>query len=249
MAYTPRNHLVLLGSYSELTGATTYGTGILVIFFGACYLVTCRHVIKEAGSRTLFGLPKPRKTKNPPGGYKELQLGSPKYHPLDSSLSTFDIAVLPVLKVNRQSLASQEIIPIDLITKGVISVPVSDGQELSASGYPTDYAKVKLSENINEPLLPKNILGTTRSVTLVALSQSGFGAPLKEGFFAQTTDTNACSKGMSGGIVCLGTDELFAGIVLASGEIEVSSRGQCVEKIKGFVFAGAERVLETLQAI
>jgi len=178
-----------------------------------------------------------------------LSLGSPKYHPLDSSLSTFDIAILPVVKVNRQSLASQEIIPLDLTTKGVIAVPVSDGQELSASGYPIDYAEVKLCENINEPLFPKNIQGTIRSVPLAALSQIGFGASLKEGFFAQTTDENETGKGMSGGIVCSYTDELFTGIVLASGDIEVSSQVQCIERIKGFVFAGAERVLETLQAI
>jgi hypothetical protein len=210
--------------------------------------VTCRHVVVEAGAGALFGLTKPRKTKNPPGGYKPIFLGSPTFHPLDDSHGTFDIAVIPLVHVNRQTLLADEIVPVDLNKKGSVAMVVLNGQKLCASGYPIDYAEAMLKKNLDEPLFPKIVQGVAQNLSLTALQQQGFNAPLREGLFAQITGEDTSGKGTSGGIVCAGENDLFAGIVLGSADIEVVSDDQHRGRLRGFIFAGAERVIETLQS-
>src|SRR5687767_2556717 len=68
---------VLVGTVSGSTGPTTFGTGFIVEHGGRAYVVTCKHVILEASSTSFFAIPRPQKTKSPPGGYTVLTLGKP----------------------------------------------------------------------------------------------------------------------------------------------------------------------------
>lgn len=240
-----KNYLVLVGSNNTVSGANTYGTGFLVFKDDACYVVTCQHVIREAANGNLFAIPKPRKTKNPPGGYSVLALGIPRFHPQDNGAGTFDIAVVQILHANRQSLEAKGIAPFDIMNNQIVS-SFREGDKFLAEGYPIEYAEAALAENRNELLLPKRIEGTLRIIPLRDIPQYGFNAPLREAFFAQTNDENRSGKGMSGGIVRATNSNLMAGIVLASGDFTQSIQSQVIKKFNGFVFANANRILETI---
>jgi hypothetical protein len=243
----PRNHLVLIGSQIAVSGASTHGTGFLVFSRERCYVVTCRHVIREAVGGTLFALPKPKKTKSPSGGCFVLVLGPPRFHPHDSRVGTYDIAVAEVIDVTRSFLAAHDIVPVEL-TSGQIASTFQEGQRLVAQGYPIDYANTALAANRNELLLPKEIRGTVRRIPLRGIAQYGFDAPLREALFVQTSSENRSGKGMSGGIVHTVGDSRIAGMVLASGDFELPTNSQVLESICGFVFVGSNRILETLTA-
>lgn len=242
----PQNYLVLIGSRSPSSGASTHGTGFLVFKERDCYVVTCRHVIREAVGGKLFALPKLKKTKNPPGGYPVLILGSPRFHPQDNQTGTYDIAVAQ-LDVNREFLAAHDIVPIEMTSSHVVS-DFREGGEFVAQGYPIDYANTALAENRNEPLLPRHIRGMLRSIPLQDIPQHGFDAPLLEALFAQTNAENRSSKGMSGGIVHGTQTNQVAGMVLASGDFELSVQDQAIEALSGFVFVSADRIREAIDA-
>lgn len=239
-----RNHIVLIGFESGISDAKTSGTGFLVLMRERCFVVTCRHVILEAAGHTLFALPKPKKTKNPPGGYSVYKLRSPHFHPDDNSEGTYDIAVAEIIDADPAILITQDITPVRVTESHAITT-FQEGVRLKAQGYPIDYASAALALNKNEPLLPKEIRGTVRSVHWHKLSQHGFSAPLREAGFAQTSSDNHSGKGMSGGVVYTLDDNRIAGMVLGSGEIEISANSR-VEQLCGFLFVGLNRVLETL---
>jgi hypothetical protein len=240
-----QNYLVLIGSNSSISGASTYGTGFLVSKDNLCYVVTCRHVIREAANGELFAIPKPKKTKAPPGGYPVLALDIPRFHPQDNREGIFDIAIAPVLRENRQSLEANEIVPLDILNNK-ISSSFREGDKLLAEGYPVEFAELAMKENRNEPLLPKQLQGAFRIIPLKGIPQHGFDAPLREAFFAQTKQGNLSGKGMSGGIVRNMNGGQLAGLVLASGEFTYSIQNQVVEKLNGFIFANANRILEAM---
>lgn len=243
----PQNYLVLVGSNNPASGANTYGTGFLVFKGTLCYVVTCRHVIKEAANGRLFAIPKPKKTQNPPGGYSILDLGTPRFHPQDNREGIFDIAIAPILSANRQSLEANGIVPLDILNNQIGS-SFREGDKLLAEGYPVEYTELATKENRNEPLLPKQLQGTFRILSLKGIRQRGFDAPLREAFFAQTKEGNISGKGMSGGIVHNMNGERLAGVVLASGDFTYSIQNKTVEKLNGFIFANANRILEALVA-
>lgn len=242
-----KNHLLLIGSQNPFSGTTTHGTGFLVVKGEDCYVVTCRHVIREAAGGKLFALPKPKKTKNPPGGYSVLILGPPRFHPRDDQAGTYDIAVAQVLDSTLELLAAQNIVPIQMTSSYAVN-DFSEGEKFVAQGYPIDYANIALAENRNEPLLPKHIRGSLRSIPLQEIPQHGFDAPLREALFAQTDTENRSSKGMSGGIVHSTQSNQVAGMVLASGDFQLSIHNQITEALSGFVFVNADRIVETMDA-
>ena len=123
-----------------------------------------------------------------------------------------------------------------------------EGEEFVAQGYPIDYANAAFAENINEPLLPIRIRGTSRRIPLQAIAQHGFDAPLREPLFAQTDTENRSGKGMSGGIVHAKRDNQIAGMVLACGNFELSIQNQVLERFCGFIFASSNRIKEVLAA-
>jgi S1-C subfamily serine protease len=41
---------LLVGPNNSVSGANSYGTGFLIFKDDTCYVVTCRHVIREAGN-------------------------------------------------------------------------------------------------------------------------------------------------------------------------------------------------------
>ena len=237
-----QNHLVLIGSQTPSTGATTFGTGFLARLKNHIYVVTCRHVIREASlGAGLFAIPKPRKTKNPPGGYAVLQLARPRFHANDGAC-TYDVAVAKVTNANRSNLRALSITPVELTEKTTMST-FEQGARLRAVGYPIDYANAALAANSNEPLPPYELEGMYRPISLTGIAQHGFNAPLCEAFFAEA----GCSagKGMSGGLVYSPQANQVAGLVLASGEFEVSTSPASAQW-RGFIFASSRRVFETL---
>lgn len=110
----PQNYLVLIGSQTPGSRTTTHGTGFLVSAEKNCYVVTCRHVIREAAGGMLVALPKLKKTTSPPGGYRVLVLGQPRFHPEDNQMGTYDIAAAQVIDLNRTLLAERDIVPVEM---------------------------------------------------------------------------------------------------------------------------------------
>jgi hypothetical protein len=236
------NHIVLIGSHTPWSGATTFGTGFLVHVQARLSVVTCLHVIREASHGGLFAIPKPKQTKNPPGGYSVLQLGRPRFHPNDGAC-TYDIAVADVLNADHATLLAVGITPIAISENETVSA-FGDGTRLRAFGYPIEYANAALAANLNEPLVPYEIEGAYRPISLNGISQHGFDAPLCEAFIAEAA--RGAGKGMSGGIV-YSSDGQFSGVVLASGEFQSSPSSPVLEHFHGFVFASARRIRETLR--
>jgi hypothetical protein len=241
----PQNYLVLIGSENPSFGATTHGTGFLVMKKEDVYVVTCRHVIREAVGGRLFALPNPKRTKNPPDGYSVLILGSPRFHAKDNQAGTYDIALAQVPDVTQRMLAAQSIVPIEMTSSHVVDA-FREGEEFIAQGYPIDYANVALAKDSNEPLLPRQIRGTLRNVPLQGIRQQGFDAPLREALFAQTDTANRSGKGMSGSIVHSTQSYQVAGIVLASGDLQRSIQDITIETLEGFIFARAGRIIEAI---
>lgn len=246
----PRNYHVLVGSQDAVAGTRTFGTGFLVFKDSRCYVVTCRHVIKEAANSKLFVITKPRKTKNLMGSDSVLALGTPRFHPQDDETGTFDIAVAQVLDVNLQLLKARGIAPFDMINYQSVS-SYREGGKFLAEGYPVMYAEAALAENRNEPLLPKGIMGTFHAIPLQELlkeEQNGFNAPLREFYFAETNDQNRNTEGMSGSVIrAIGSDQI-AGVMLGKCDLTLSGNGLASKKIDGFIFTSAERILETLSS-
>lgn len=81
-----KSSLVLIGSFKN-ENANTLGTGILISFNSKAYIVTCKHMIFEAGFERLFAIPNPRMTKCPAGGYKILSIAKVNFHPEDTEKS------------------------------------------------------------------------------------------------------------------------------------------------------------------
>lgn len=235
---------VLVGAISHSTGPTTFGTGFIVENRDRVYVVTCRHIILEASSTSLFAIPKPQKTKSPPGGYTVLTLGKPIYHPKDRATGTYDIAVLEIVNAKKQ-LRALGIAPIKLGPSG--AEKPNEGLELVAAGYPVDYAKQELSLGRSERLWALRVSGTVRHVPHEALTQSGFRGILREGYFAQTTE-RPLGKGASGGAVYV-VDERDAvrvvGVLLGSADVQIKEDGRMVG-VTGFFFASSLRIIETL---
>ena len=236
------NHIVLIGSQTPSSGATTFGTGFLAHLRSRVSVVTCRHVIREASPGALFAIPNPKKTKSPPGGYFVLQLGRPRFHPNDGAC-TYDVAVADVANANLATLRALSITPVSIGSHETES-SLEEGVCLRAVGYPIEYANAGLAANLNERLLPYEIEGAYRSISLDRIAQHGFDAPLCEAFFAQAA--TGAGKGMSGGIV-YSSNGLVTGVVLASGEFHSSSTSLVVEHCRGFAFASARRIAETLR--
>jgi len=242
----PNNYFVLIGSVKNISGPSTHGSGFLIVEKENYYVVTCRHVIREASGEELFALPNPRKTKNPPGGYLVLSLGRPTYHPKDDHTGTYDIAVTPVLNVTPEMLSVHSIEPLNLSNNRILK-EFKEGEEFVAQGFPIDYVSAELIKNKNEPLLPRQIQGSLCKVPLGSIPQQGFDAPLKEALFVQTDGANHSGKGMSGGLVRSSRSKNVAGIVLGSVELQITCRDATAE-IKGFIFVGASRIIETIIA-
>jgi len=246
----PRNYHVLVGSQNPLVGVRTFGTGFLVFKDDRCYVVTCRHVIKEAANNNLFVITKPRKTKNLIGSDSVLTIGTPRFHPQDDETGTFDIAVAQILDVNLQLLKIKGIAPFDMAKYQIVS-SYREGEKFLAEGYPVMYTEAALAENSNEPLLPKRIMGTFHAIPLQELlkeDQHGFNAPLREFFFAETNDQNSTGEGMSGSIIRAINSDQIAGVMLGKCDLSLSANGMASKKINGFIFTSAERIFETLAA-
>jgi Trypsin-like peptidase domain len=235
---------VLVGAVSVSLGLKTFGTGFIVGHRGHAYVITCRHVIVAASSTKLFAIPRPQKTGSPRGGYAVLRLGKPIYHPKDETAGTYDIAALEIVDSTRR-LRALGVVPLQLGPIG--PEQPAEGVDLVEVGYPVDYAERELSIGKPEPMLPLRAGGTVRYVPLTALTQNGFGGPLREGYFAQT-DEKPLGHGASGGAVYV-TDGGHAirvvGVILGSADIQVSDLGRAIN-ITGFVFARSLRIIETL---
>lgn len=236
---------VLVGAISESTGPTTFGTGFIVESRDRVYVVTCRHAILEASSTSLFAIPRPQKTKSPPGGYTLLTLGKPIYHPRDGATGTYDIAVLEIVNGARKRLRALGIAPIELGPSG--AEKSNEGLQLLAAGYPVDYAEQELSRGRPEPLGALRVRGTVRHVSLEALTQRGFRGILREGYFAQTAE-RPLGKGASGGAVYVdngGHAVRVVGVLLGSADVQIKKDGRMIG-VTGFVFASSQRIIETL---
>lgn len=238
-----KSYLVLIGYLKNSSDAHTCGTGILVTKGQSCNVITCRHVIAEGLQGRLFAIPKPLKTKSPPGGYQVFWLHSPRYHPRDDATGTFDIAVTEILNVNRPVLDSIGIYPLDssLIER---NVNIADGLEVTAAGFPIDYANAELLKNNTEPLLPRMMNGRVLTLPIGNLTQHGFGTNLKEAFAAESASGSRSSEGMSGGIVITKDGGAVVGMVLGSGGVSVNTQGKSPQTINVVVFAGANRIAE-----
>jgi hypothetical protein len=229
-----------------LSGLKTFGTGFIVEHRGHAYVVTCRHVILAAAWTSLFAIPRPQKTRSPPGGYAVLRLGRPIYHPKDGTTGTYDIAVLAIVDSARARLRVLGVMPI-LLGSSVMDQP-TEGSAVVAAGYPVDYAERELSIGKPEPLRPLRIGGTIRYLPLEALTQNGFGGTLREGYFAQTAE-RSLGEGASGGVVYLddgGHAIRLVGVLLGSADVQQRKENGNTITVTGFVFASSQRIMETL---
>ena len=236
---------VLVGAVTGSSGSTIFGTGFIVERGGSAFVVTCRHVIMAASSTSLFAIPRPQKTKSPPGGYAVLRLGKPIYHPKDGTTDTYDIAVLEIIYSTKKRLRILGVVPIQLEASGWEQP--NEGLALVAAGYPNDYAERELSAGKPERLRPLRVGGIVRYVPLEALTQNGFAGTLREGYFAQTADRPP-GKGASGGAVYVddgGHAVRVVGVLLGSADVQLPENGRMIG-ITGFVFASSLRIMETL---
>jgi len=236
---------VLLGTATEAGGPKTFGTGFIVEHRGNTYVVTCRHVIIEAAATSFFAIPRPQKTKSPPGGYSVLTLGPPIYHPKDGPGGTYDIAVLEIRNAARKQLRALGIEPIKFVPSGD-EQPI-EGLAVVGAGYPVAYAERELGRAKLEPLRTLRVGGTVRQVPLESLTQTGFSGALREGFFAQTIES-PLGKGASGGAVYVDEGEQSArvvGVLLGSANVQIRKDGR-TEDATGFIFASTRRILETM---
>jgi Trypsin-like peptidase domain len=236
---------VLVGAVKAATGATTFGTGFIAEHRGKLYVVTCKHVILEANATSFFAIPRPQKTKSPPGGYSVLTLGRPVYHPKDGPTGTYDVAVLKILHDVGKKLRTLGIVPITFDPAGE---EPTDGLAVVGAGYPVDYVESELRSGKLEPLRTVWVDGTVKNLPLDNLTQAGFGAALREGFFAHTIEA-PLGKGASGGTVQVNADGPSArivGVLLGSANIQIKKNGR-TEDVTGFFFASSQRILEALR--
>lgn len=230
---------VLVGAAAGSSG-TTFGTGFLVQRQRQIYVVTCRHVIEESGATSLFAVPRPQKNKR----INPLRLGSPRFHPSDSQQGTYDIAVLEVLGVSPETLASIGVKPIEIATGRVPAIRT----KIIVSGFPAEYAERELKRDTQEPMLPIQVQGTLSKLSLDTLPRVGFSASLREVHFAETVEPSL-GKGASGGVVYVvhrdGTLRVI-GVLLASVDAQLVEEGR-PRAVRGAVFASVERIRETLR--
>jgi hypothetical protein len=172
-----------------------------------------------------------------------MQLSQPRFHPSDGGC-TYDIAVAEVPDATRATLEAQNIVPVEINQRYDVST-ADEGTRLTAAGYPAAFAKAILAGNRDEPFPPYEIEGTFRHMPRDGIAQNGFETRLCEWFFAQVDGKNSLGEGMSGGPVHLSAGRHLAGIVLATGDFQSTSSPQTV---RGFVFAGSQRVAEALFA-
>ena len=240
-----KNNLVLLGTQKRAGTASTNGTGVIVCRASRCWVVTCRHVLHEAGSGALFAIPKPKRTKSPRGGYSVLSLECPSVHPQDSLTHNFDIGVCAIRNLRRDHLEQIGIYPVEMPVGYRFEEP-QEGLIVKGMGYPAEHAEKYLAFNDERPLPVKEAMGRVRNIPLHLLSQSGFVNNLREGYFVQTLDNQGLEKGASGGLVCA-LDEPV-GIIVGSADVTLEN-GSSTEYVGGFVFAKLQRVAEILDTL
>lgn len=218
----------------------TFGSGFLIQRGERVYVVTCRHVIEEAKTRSLLAVPTPKKTRALLDT-DLLKLDVPMYHPNDSSNSTYDIAVLRVLGATVTELRQRGIELVRLEASPASAI--KDGLLVHAAGYPVDYAETQLALRSSDALSPLRVRGSIKTVPLDSLTQHGFAAPLREGHFAETVE-RPLGKGASGGPVYAddtGETGRVVGVLVGSAETQNPHT-------IGFVFASASRIIETIRS-
>lgn len=234
---------VLVGAASGLSG-TTFGTGFVVERRNRAYVVTCKHVISEASSTELFAIARPQKNKSPS---TVLHLGRPTYHPQDRVDGTYDVAVLQIVDSSVEQLRVRGVVPLQLQPSE--EAQLREGSSLMVAGYPVDYAERELASGKPDALPPMRLGGILRRVPLETLTQAGFSATLREGYFAATVE-RPLGKGASGSAVYLkdiGRPVRVVGVLLGSADIQVSDNRRGVRHMRGFVFASSTRALEALR--
>jgi len=225
--------LVLAPSYGQ-----TFGSGFFFEHDHGTYLVTCRHVIEEAGTGNLLAIPRPKKTKALSQS-DVLKLGRPMYHPDDSATGTYDVCVLQIVAATIPQLRCLGIRPLRL--QDGSGDRIKEGFAVETAGYPTEYAERELALDSPLRLEPLHLRGTVNTIALDELTQWGFGSRLREGHFVQTEEM-PLGKGASGGPVyidggCQGSTRVI-GVLVGSGELQHGH-------IRGFVFADSDRIIQT----
>lgn len=235
--------LVLIGSV-KYNDAATYGTGFLISFKSKVFIVTCKHVIYEAGCNNLFAIPNPKMTKSPVGGYKVLPISKLNYHPEDSCNESYDIVICEINQLSDADLKGLSCFEIN------DCIEPNNGDKIKGYGFPIDYAEKLLNLNKEDRLPPCITYSVVYDIPILQLSQNGFVGKLKEGYFAQTVDNKAAFKGFSGGLLTIGNSEGEKpyGVILGGAEFNSNSVGR-VDHYEGVVFAKFHRVLQILYSM
>ena len=232
--------IVLIGTIKNGI-PTTVGTGFLITYFSKIYVVTCRHVIYEAGFDTLFAITNPKMTKTPSPPYKVLQIKKLHFHRDDSWDSNYDVVVCELLHIPNSELKKHNLSFVSVNSRTQIKAP-ENGDKIIGFGFPIEYTESILASNKEDRMFPYETFATVLDLPILGLKQNGFVGNVKEGFFAQTINNQDPGKGNSGGLVIIENKNEPYGVILGGAMFEN-------ENTTGIVFASFKRVIEILQDI
>ncbi|MCE5331136.1 MAG: serine protease [Bacteroidales bacterium] len=237
--------LVLIGSVKN-NEASSFGSGFLISFKSNLFIVTCKHVIYEAGLENLFAIPNPKMTKSPIGGYKILPISKLHFHPDDTINNTYDIVVCEFKESSIDDLKQISFLEVEN-TSNYSNPIVND--VIKAFGFPIEYAEPLFANNREDKMPPYKIQGTIQDIPISGLSQTGFIGKLNEGFFAWTPRNTQELKGLSGGLITISKNSNTkpCGVILGSADINICINSQNVD-FKGIIFAKFDRVLDILKS-
>lgn len=216
------------------------GTGFLGASYDEQFIVTCRHVIDKVTDGKIVAIL--NCTKNVyPSPQDFIELSEPKFHPDDTSTSSYDIAVykIPSLPAIYQPINIED----SLVNNGL-----SIGSTANISGYPVDYLKLCRVEGSSLTLHPKKVEGTFVQIPLENLTVSGFKRSIKGHQALQITSGQRIGKGASGSPIMSTADHSLVGLFIAEINATYASTEQ-VGVIYASCYVPAIHIAKVIEAI